>query len=191
MKLGSLGRSFDVIAATGVLHHLADPFAGWRVLLSLLRPGGVMHIGLYSELARRDIVAARKLFAQRGFGGETQEIWRARQELIDAAGNTPLHNVTQMSDFFSLSECRDLLFHVQEHRLTLPAIRQFLAETGLDLIGFALPARVLRGYRARFPDDEAMTDLDHWHGFETENPDTFINMYDFWVQKPPETAGAA
>ena len=40
---------FDLIESDGVLHHLADPCAGWRVLLSLLRPGGLMCIGLYSE----------------------------------------------------------------------------------------------------------------------------------------------
>src|SRR5712691_2162828 len=32
LKLGSIGRSFDIIEASGVLHHMADPFAGWRVL---------------------------------------------------------------------------------------------------------------------------------------------------------------
>ena len=28
-----------------------------------------------------------------------------------------------------------------------------------------------------------MTDLGQWHLFETENPDTFGGMYQFWVQK--------
>ena len=55
---GSARRRFDVIEANGVLHHLASPFEGWRVLLALLRPGGAMRIGLYSELARRGNTAA-------------------------------------------------------------------------------------------------------------------------------------
>jgi len=29
-----------------------------------------------------------------------------------------------------------------------------------------------------------MTNLDHWHRFESENPDTFIDMYEFWIQTP-------
>ncbi|MFZ3337364.1 MAG: tetratricopeptide repeat protein, partial [Xanthobacteraceae bacterium] len=53
MMLGSLARQFDFIDASGVLHHLADPWSGWRILLSLLRPGGVMQVGLYSEAARQ------------------------------------------------------------------------------------------------------------------------------------------
>jgi hypothetical protein len=28
-----------------------------------------------------------------------------------------------------------------------------------------------------------MTDLDRWHTLETEHPDTFSSMYQFWVQK--------
>ena len=42
------------------------PFAGWRALLSLLRPGGFMLVGLYSELARRGIVEARRYIARAG-----------------------------------------------------------------------------------------------------------------------------
>ena len=32
------------------------------------------------------------------------------------------------------------------------------------------------------PDDAAMTNLDHWHAFETENPDAFFLTYQFWVR---------
>jgi hypothetical protein len=46
---------------------LADPPAGWRTLLSLLRPGGLMRVGLYGELARRDVVAARAFIAEQGY----------------------------------------------------------------------------------------------------------------------------
>ena len=53
LNLSTLGRTFDRIETVGVLHHLADPKAGWRVLLSLLAPNGTMRVGLYSEIARR------------------------------------------------------------------------------------------------------------------------------------------
>jgi tetratricopeptide (TPR) repeat protein/2-polyprenyl-3-methyl-5-hydroxy-6-metoxy-1,4-benzoquinol methylase len=182
LQLGSTGRSFDVIEASGVLHHLRDPAAGWRVLLSLLRPGGVMHIGLYSALARADIRAARAFIAERGYGRTAADIRQCRQDLLACADGTPLKNVSKYADFFTVSECRDLLFHVQEHQLTIPEIKAFLTDNKLAFLGFAnAPARA---YRARFPDDPAMTDLDHWHEFETENPTTFVNMYQFWLQMP-------
>ncbi len=183
MQLSSIGRSFDVIEAGGVLHHLADPFAGWRVLLSLLRPHGLMLLGLYSEAARRNVVAARDFIAARGYGTSADDIRRCRQELFDCAPGTRLNDVTRNTDFFSLSECRDLLFHVQEHRLTLPEIAAFLGQNDLQFLGFHLDPQTHRDYARRFPNDIAMTDLSQWHRYETDHPDTFSRMYQFWVQK--------
>jgi 2-polyprenyl-3-methyl-5-hydroxy-6-metoxy-1,4-benzoquinol methylase len=67
LNLSTLGRTFDRIEAVGVLHHLADPKAGSRVLLSLLAPNGTMRVGLYSEVARRPIVDARAIVTERGY----------------------------------------------------------------------------------------------------------------------------
>jgi tetratricopeptide (TPR) repeat protein/SAM-dependent methyltransferase len=183
LQLGSLGRSFDLIEASGVLHHLADPMAGWRVLLSLLRPGGVMRLGLYSELARDHIVAARAHIAEQGYGQSADDIRCCRQDAMDAPDGSLLKRTTAWRDFYSTSQCRDLLFHVQEHRLTVPQIADFIAESGVTFLGFALDASMLRKYRTRFPDDATMTDLACWHTFETENPRTFASMYQFWIQK--------
>jgi hypothetical protein len=87
-------------------------------------------------------------------------------------------------DFYSTSECRDLLFHVQEHRLTLGQIESFLAQSGLHFIGFELDPLALHQYRSRFTDDPSATNLRHWAYFEIDNPDTFLGMYKFWIQKP-------
>jgi SAM-dependent methyltransferase len=180
LQLGSLGRSFDVIDAGGVLHHLADPMQGWRVLLSLLRPGGVMRLGFYSALGRRDVIAARKHIVAAGFRPTADDIRRCRQHLL----TTPHRAVSRYYDFYSTSECRDLLFHVQEHTLGIPDLQSFIAENALQFVGFETAPQVHGLYRERFPADIAMTDLGHWHAFETAHPDTFAGMYQFWVQKP-------
>jgi tetratricopeptide (TPR) repeat protein/2-polyprenyl-3-methyl-5-hydroxy-6-metoxy-1,4-benzoquinol methylase len=183
MKLGALGRTFDVILSVGVLHHLADPVAGWKELVSLLRPGGFMRLGLYSELARRMILAARRLIVERGYAADAVDIRRLRETLMSPGADPEWAQLTGFTDFFVTSECRDLLFHVQEHRYTLLQIKEILQELRLNFIGFALDPRDARKYRARVPDDGAGIDLDRWHGFETEYPDTFRGMYQFWVQK--------
>ncbi|MEI8154360.1 MAG: tetratricopeptide repeat protein [Hyphomicrobiales bacterium] len=183
MKLGTIGRTFDVIEAGGVLHHLADPFAGWRVLLSLLRPHGIMLLGLYSEAARRDVVAAREFIAERGHGSTAADIRRCRQELFNQPDGSRLKDVTLNTDFFSVSECRDLLFHVQEHHLTVPQIASFIEANGLQFLGFELDPQTQRNYARQFPGDTAMTDLAQWHRYETENPRALAGMYQFWMQK--------
>ena len=179
LELGSVKRSFDLIEVSGVLHHLADPLAGWRALISLLRSGGFMHVGLYSEFARRDIAAARQFNVDRGYRPTVDDIRRCRQDLLDS----PLKGVAKAGDFFSTSECRDLLFHIQERRLTIPEIKSFLAENDLRFIGFEFAPRLMQHYRNLFGGDHLMRDLDRWHAFESERPDTFAGMYQFWVQK--------
>ena len=184
LNLGDITRTFDIIESVGVLHHLADPFAGWRTLLSLLRPGGFMGLGFYSELARRHVVKAREIIASRGYASTPDDIRRFRQDLAVGTSSVELQNLSQFSDFYSTSECRDLLFHVQEHRLTLDQIESFLAESGVHFIGFELDRSVLHQYRVRFSDDPAAVNLRNWASFEADNPDTFAGMYQFWIQKP-------
>ena len=186
----SLGRQFDFIDASGVLHHLADPWAGWKVLLSLLRPGGVMQVGLYSELARQNVVAARALIAEHGYRPDPEGI-RACREHIMAADDPLLKSVVQWGDFFTMGECRDLLFHVQEHRIALPQIKSFLAANDVQFSGFIPEPSLLRRFVARFPEPAALLDLDCWHSLETEVPGLFAGMYQFWVRKPAPQADAA
>ena len=180
LKLGSIDRSFDVIDACGVLHHMADPLAGWRILLSLLRPGGLMHLAFYSDVGRGDVAAARMFIAERKFGATPHDIRRCRQELLA----TPLASVTRFTDFFTTSECRDLLFHVHEARVTIPVIKDFIRENELKFIAFEFDLPVLMRQRAQFAAAGwSLADLDRWQEVETKYPDTFSGMYQFWVQK--------
>ncbi|MCA6123916.1 methyltransferase domain-containing protein [Bradyrhizobium sp. WSM 1704] len=184
LELGAIDRSFDHIESVGVLHHLAEPTAGWRVLVSLLRPGGKMRIGLYSELARRVIVEARARIAARGYRATADDIRRCRQDIMREPQQWPM--LLGARDFYSMSGCRDLLFNVMEHRLTIPQIAAFLDNNGLSFLGFEPfddPAVVDR-FRRQFPDTADETDLDQWHRFEEKHPETFWDMYVFMASKP-------
>jgi len=185
LELGKTGRQFDLIESLGVLHHLADPWAGWRALLSLLRPGGFMLLGLYSERARRPVMAARALIAEHG---GADDIRAARRQLIDSGVSQPYASILESEDFFSLSGCRDLLFHVQEQHVSLAKIAHFIQCHNLRLLGFELDDAVLAAYRKRFPQDGAATDLACWEAFEADHPGMFGGMYIFWVQKPSDAA---
>lgn len=183
LQLGAIGRTFDRIEAVGVLHHLADPKAGWRVLLSLLAPNGVMRVGLYSQAARRPIVEARALIAARGYRATAQDIRAVRQEIISARNEPRWDTLLKTADFYSVSGCRDMLFHVMEHRLTIPEIAAFLDEHGLSFLGFELDGKTIERFRRQHPDAKALVDLDAWNAFETANPQTFRNMYLFSIRK--------
>ena len=181
LRLGTIGRSFDSIESVGVLHHLAEPLAGWRVLVSLLRPGGRMRIGLYSDLARQLITEARARIAARGYRATPDDIRRCRQEMIHESDRW--RALIEPNDFFSISGCRDLLFNVMEHCFTIPQIAAFLGESNLSFLGFEPfeDPGVIRKFYEQFSNAADELNLDQWHRFETDHPDTFRGMYVFTV----------
>ena len=181
LELGSVGRTFDIIESVGVLHHLADPLVGWQVLQKMLRPGGLMRLGFYSEFARTNIVEARNYIHSKGYAATETDIRQCRQDLM--SNQDAFSQVLSFRDFYGMSECRDLLFHVQEHRYTIPALKDAMNDFGLTFLGFTLESELLGQYVKKFPADRAGTNLDNWHVFETENPKSFAGMYQFWVQK--------
>jgi 2-polyprenyl-3-methyl-5-hydroxy-6-metoxy-1,4-benzoquinol methylase len=185
LALGGLQERFDLIECSGVLHHLEDPFEGWRLLASLLKPGGFMRVGLYSESGRRAVVRARELIAAEGFTPDADGI-RACRAAIRARENDELFaKIVRNEDFYSMSGCRDLLFHVHERRFSLPQIASMIEKLGTGFLGFELPdsGATLERYRARFTAD--LVNLQNWHRLEQEFPDTFARMYQFWVRSAP------
>lgn len=180
MGLDALDRQFDLIECVGVLHHMADPLAGWQILNGLLKPGGVMKIGLYSEAARQDVVVARAFIAEQGYMPTPEGIRQCRDAIAELAhkGATEMQRIVSRNSFFTMSELRDLLFHVQEHRFTLPQIQEALQKLDLEFLGFEFgDAQTARQYKG------ASTSLEDWHQFECEHPETFSAMYQFWVRK--------
>ena len=177
LKLGSVGRSFDLIEAVGVLHHLSDPAEGWRVLLSILSPGGRMLIGVFSELGERAINASREFIAERGYGPTAEDIRACRQELIHRGQAIP------SSDFYSTSGCRALWFNAVEHQFTIARIKALIEADRLSFLGFEVRPDAREQFAREFPQPEAFTDLDCWQAFEQTHPSTFTGMYIFWVQK--------
>lgn len=183
LELSGMDERFDLIESVGVLHHLADPMAGWRRLVAALKPGGVMRIGLYSELARRGVVAGRALIAELGLAPTDRDIRAFRQRVMAAPEGDPIRGPMRLDDFYSLSECRDLLFHVQEHRFTIPQIAAALETLGLTFLGFEVEPAVEAAFHARHPGPGDRYDLACWAAFEEAHPDSFIGMYQFFAQK--------
>ena len=135
LGLGNLDRKFDIVESSGVLHHMDDSMEGWRVLTGCLKPGGLMKIGLYSELARQLIVLMREEINQSGIGSSDLAMRSFRSYVINSSERHH-ERILSSHDFYSMSNLRDLLFHVQEHRFTITQIQKCLSELGLKFCGF-------------------------------------------------------
>ena len=183
LDVDQLARRFDIIESIGVLHHTADPFKSWTALLSVLKPGGIMAIGVYSAAARADLSRFRAALDWTGTAPDDDLIRTTRHRILNDPQNEFERSISRSADFHTLSNVRDLLFNIHEIPLTLPGILDFLDQHALTFLRFDTPPAIT----ARFIDtygSDALPSLDDWIRFEAENPDAFEGMYVFWVQAP-------
>jgi SAM-dependent methyltransferase len=175
-----LAQQFDIIECIGVLHHMADPWAGWRTLLRRLKPGGLMYIGLYSATSRANLAALR---AEPGYPGPgcTDDAARAyRAELLSRPDDAPGGDIKLSRNAYALNEFRDLVLHESEMQMTIPEIAEFLDAHNLTFRGFTLPPERLAAFHSAFPHTPLPGRLADWAAFEQTNPRTFDAMYCFW-----------
>ena len=181
LDLSSLDRNFDIIESYGVLHHMDDPMAGWKVLTDCLNTGGLMQIGLYSELARKHIVQIRDEIEQSNIESSYDAMKLFRNKI--ASSEEEHHkSVVSSFDFYSMSALRDLLFHVQEHRFTIPQIEASLTQLGLVFCGFE-NREAVQNFKLKNSTETALYDLEKWDTYEKENPSVFARMYQVCCQK--------
>jgi tetratricopeptide (TPR) repeat protein/2-polyprenyl-3-methyl-5-hydroxy-6-metoxy-1,4-benzoquinol methylase len=181
LDLGQLDKKFDIIESSGVLHHMDNPKAGWKVLVSCLKSGGLIKIGLYSELARQHIVRMHEEIQQLNLGTSDIGMKTFRNGVIRS--KAPHHQLIISSpDFHSMGSLRDLLFHVQEHHFTIPQIQHCLTELGLKFCGFEVGTITQDFKRTNLGEDDVY-DLIKWHAYEQAHPHAFAGMYQFWCQK--------
>lgn len=183
MELPKLGRSFDYIHSVGVLHHMADPEQGWQTLVNLLKPGGIMHIGLYGETPRRSIVEARAAIAKGKYPHTPEGMREFRKDSPSLLRSESMSTLLKARDYYFLNMYSDLLFHVHEDRFTIPRIAAALEKMGMVFTGFKLPEKTMQQFRELFPDDIRGLSLKNWEAFEKLHPDTFIHSYKFWCRK--------
>ncbi len=148
----------------------------------MLNKNGFLKLGLYSELARHDIVKARDYITSKNLQANEDSIRDFREKLISGELSN-FNSLKTFGDFYSLSEFRDLCFHAQEHRFTITQLQETLQSNELEFLGFLLPTPVKSLYTKYFPEDKTQTNLQNWEKFEEKHPTTFRAMYQFWVSK--------
>ena len=185
LQLESLGREFDIIECSGVLHHMDNPLQGAQCLKNILAPKGLLKIGLYSERARSSVVACRDVIEQQDISATPTGIRQLRRQILqEEHPDSRWSDIRKSPDFYSASGCRDLLFHVKEHRFTPLQLKSFCADLDIQFLGFSgLNRETVENYQANFPNDKNMLNLNNWEDFETKNKELFSSMYQFYTQR--------
>ena len=131
----------------GVLHHMAD-LPGRRLpqpRRHRWRPGGAHGISVSAaQPGRHDVVAARAFIAGRALAARRAGRDPALPPGIARHARSP---ASALYRCFTTSECRDLLFHVQEARMTIPPFRHSSETHGLAFVGFNLNSEAAQHYQ--------------------------------------------
>lgn len=183
LDLGALTERFDLIESYGVIHHMEDPAAALRVLSGLLKSKGLIYLGLYSQIGRRSVVRAREIASEQGFAGDPGGIREARRALMRMEDEAVAPLLSPASDFWTASDTRDLILHVQEHRLSLPEIGAMLRSCGLDFLGLGMRPADRNLFRSEAPEKSAPRSIDALHAFEQRHPEVFGDTYKIWARK--------
>ncbi len=189
MAVAGLGRRFDSIDCTGVIHHMNDPWAGLEQLVSVLDPGGVMLLAVYSKAFREFLKpamdAARAIY-DRSEGDLTTRLRRTRQELLHRRAEIANFGrvFPSVSDFFSLSAFRDLLLNPVEHPMSVGELVQGCAARGLRLVGFKVSGSEMRAAADRMPTLDVAAELHYWMAEEIRDPMVFKSMIVAVFERP-------
>ncbi|WP_287418785.1 methyltransferase domain-containing protein [Reinekea sp.] len=182
LELDQLDEQFHVIECSGVLHHMKNPEQGLAALKARLAPKGLLKLGLYSYQARATVRQMRQLIEHYDVPATTDGIRTLRQTVLDGKVPGNFGGLLSSQDFYSLSGCRELLFHSREFQYEPLELKAMIDRHGLKFLGFVLPESVRKDYSQRFPDDPRMVDLSHWQAFEQDHPALFAGMFQFYLQ---------
>jgi len=131
-QVGELGKTFEQIVCTGVLHHLPDPDMGLRSLRNTLAPNGAMHLMVYATYGRAGIYMMQEYCRLLGVGAANLEL-RDLGTVIDALPvDHPIAGIARSTrDFRHPDALADALLHPQDRAYTVAQLYAWLQRCGV------------------------------------------------------------
>jgi len=142
---GIIGKTFDLIISTGVLHHLPDPEEGLRALETVLRSDGSMYLMLYGKYGRDGTYYIQDLLRRLGLDASSVtagELSAIRQFITTLPPYHPLLTKQYFFNNFQVGdeELVDLLLHPKDQGYSIPDIVGYLDNCGMKLQSFLFRA---------------------------------------------------
>ena len=132
-EVSKLGRMFDQIVCTGVLHHLPDPDIGLRALRNVLAPNGAMHVMVYATYGRAGIYMLQEYCRMLGVGASRAELDDLGTTIGALSSGHPIAAVARRAkDFRDPDALADALLHPQDRAYTVPQLYAWLERCGLS-----------------------------------------------------------
>jgi SAM-dependent methyltransferase len=129
-----LGRPFDLVVCTGVLHHLPDPDHGLCALRDVLRPSGAMRIMVYARYGRAGIYMMQEYCRLLGISTSAKDLRGLGATLEALPADHPISGVLRRAKDFRRPEAMaDALLHPLDRAYTVPELYALLDRCGMSL----------------------------------------------------------
>ncbi|WP_313673488.1 class I SAM-dependent methyltransferase [Mycolicibacterium sp.] len=91
-EVETLGKKFDLIMSTGVLHHLAKPKVGMKALANVLNPDGVVAIMLYARYGRAGVELMQAIFRDLGLTQDDESLAMVKEAIASLGPQHPVRS---------------------------------------------------------------------------------------------------
>jgi SAM-dependent methyltransferase len=125
-----LGRTFEHVVCTGVLHHLPDPEAGLAALRDVLDPSGVLHLMVYAPYGRAGVYLLQEYCRRLGIRSD-QDIGSLVASLRALPQDHPFAALLRHApDLQHPAGLADALLHPNDRAYSVPQLLQLLGRCG-------------------------------------------------------------
>ena len=130
--LPSLGRDFDLIVSTGVLHHMADPPTGMKALADCLRPDGVAALMLYARYGRTGVELMQSIFRDLELRQDEESLQMVKYAITTLAADHPLRSYLSIApDLQFDAGLVDTFLHGRDRSYTVDGCIELVESAGL------------------------------------------------------------
>ena len=138
-EVGSLGRDFDLVVSTGVLHHMASPEAGMQALARRLRPDGVAAIMLYARYGRIGVEIMQAIFREIGLAQDEASLFTVKEAIALLPADHPVRSYLSFApDLRFDAGLVDTFLHGRDRSYTVDDCLDLVASAGLVFQGWFL-----------------------------------------------------
>jgi SAM-dependent methyltransferase len=142
-ELPTLGLDFDLIVATGVLHHLSDPLAGMKAMAGCLRRDGVIGTTLYAKYNRFGVELLQSVFRDLGLRQDEVSIQLVKDTISMLAPDHPLQTYFKYEGDWELrydAAVVDAFLHGRDRSYTVDDCVDLVTSSGLVFQGWLFNA---------------------------------------------------
>lgn len=130
--LPSLGKDFDLIVSTGVLHHMAEPPVGMKALADCLRPDGVAALMLYARYGRTGVELMQSIFRDLGLRQDEQSLEMVKYAITTLSADHPLRSYLSIApDLQFDAGLVDTFLHGRDRSYTVDGCIELVESAGL------------------------------------------------------------